>query len=222
MALRRSCVPVQPEAIPAEVRQTLSSQNRRGATLCSSGLARVPAALGFFKPLVVIPSWALRDFSSTELHAVVLHELAHLDRWDDWSNLAQKVLRGLFFFHPAMWWIDTRLSLEREMACDDLVLARTANPRQYAECLVSLAEKWGIGDDIIRNDLVDKSTPAEKRQLHDALYEPFEHVTEWLNSFAGRPLSPEAEAFMYMQTALDEMGFYIIEEKRAKSPGSSE
>jgi hypothetical protein len=87
--------------------------------------------------------------------------------------------------------------------------------------LVPLAEKWGIGDDIIRNDLVDKSTSAEKRELHDALYEPFEGVTEWLNSFAGRPLPPEAEAFMYMQTALDEMGYYIREEKRAKSPESS-
>ncbi|MBA3913417.1 MAG: M56 family metallopeptidase [Acidobacteriales bacterium] len=140
-ALHRSCIPVVAEKIPAEVLQTLNSQNRRRAVLCTSELARVPAALGFFKPLVVIPSWALRDFSSTELNAVVLHELAHLDRWDDWSNLAQKVLRAVFFFHPAMWWIDTRLSLEREMACDDLVLARTANPRQYAECLVSLVEK---------------------------------------------------------------------------------
>lgn len=84
--------------------------------------------------------------------------------------------------------------------------------------LVPLAEKWGVGDDIIRNDLVDKSTTAEKRELHDALYEPFERVTEWLNSFAGRPLPPEAEAFMYMQTALDEIGYYILEEKRAKSP----
>ncbi len=87
--------------------------------------------------------------------------------------------------------------------------------------LVPLAEKWGIGDDIIRNDFIDKSSSVEKRELHDALYEPFERITEWLNSFAGRPRSPEAEAFMYMQTALDEMGYYILEEKRAAPPGSS-
>jgi hypothetical protein len=83
--------------------------------------------------------------------------------------------------------------------------------------LVPLAEKWGIGDDIIRNDLVDKSTSTEKRELHDALYDPFERVTEWLDSFAGRPFSPEAEAFMYMQLALNEMGYYVLEEKRARS-----
>jgi hypothetical protein len=87
--------------------------------------------------------------------------------------------------------------------------------------IVPLAEKWGIGDDIVRNDLIEKSSSVEKRELHDALYEPFQRITEWLNSFAGRPLSPEAEAFMYMQTALDEMGYYILEEKRAARPESS-
>ena len=88
--------------------------------------------------------------------------------------------------------------------------------------MVALAEKWGIGDDIIRNDLIDKSSDAAKRELHDAMYAPFEEITEWLNSFAGRPLPPEAEAFMYMQTALDEMGSYILDEKRAASRESSE
>ena len=86
--------------------------------------------------------------------------------------------------------------------------------------LVPLAEKWGIGDDIIRNDLINKSSSAEKRELHDSLYAPFERISEWLASFPGRPLSAEAEAFMYMQTALDEMGYYILEEKRAASPAS--
>ena len=140
-ALRKSCTPVQSAALNPELRQILATQNKRHAVLCSSEQARVPAAVGFLKPIVVVPEWALRDLSPQELNTVVLHELAHLDRWDDWTNLAQKVLRAVFFFHPAMWWIDNRLSLEREMACDDAVLAQTANPRQYAECLVSLAEK---------------------------------------------------------------------------------
>src|SRR5581483_6024845 len=101
----------------------------------------VPTAVGFFRPMVILPAWTVDELSLEELNAVVLHEMAHLRRWDDWSNLAQKVIRALFFFHPAVWWIDNRLTLEREMACDDLVLAETSNPRAYAECLVSLAEK---------------------------------------------------------------------------------
>ena len=70
-----------------------------------------------------------------------MHELGHLKRWDDWTNLGQKVVRALLFFHPAVWWIDSRLSLEREIACDEFVVAKTSDARGYARCLVSVAEK---------------------------------------------------------------------------------
>jgi beta-lactamase regulating signal transducer with metallopeptidase domain len=44
-------------------------------------------------------------------------------------------------FHPVVWWLDSKLTLEREMACDDMVLRRTENPNAYARCLATLAEK---------------------------------------------------------------------------------
>jgi hypothetical protein len=44
-----------------------------------------------------------------------------------------------------VWWIDGKLTLEREMACDDLVLAKISNPRTYAKSLLSLAERVGLG-----------------------------------------------------------------------------
>ncbi len=113
----------------------------RNVVLLRSSHLRVPTAVGFFAPAVILPDWALRDLSGAELNAVVLHEVAHLRRRDDWTNLAQQVLKAVFFFHPAVWWIERKLTLEREMACDSFVLARTDNPHAYAECLVSLAEK---------------------------------------------------------------------------------
>jgi hypothetical protein len=88
-----------------------------------------------------LPAWALRELPPDDLNVILLHEFAHLRRWDDWTNLIQKIVRALFFFHPAVWWIENRLSVEREMACDDAVLAETANPHGYATCLVSLLEK---------------------------------------------------------------------------------
>jgi CDP-glycerol glycerophosphotransferase (TagB/SpsB family) len=79
--------------------------------------------------------------------------------------------------------------------------------------LIPLAEKWGIGDDIIRNDYIEQASDIEKRELHDAFYEPFEQITEWLGTFEKGSLTEEAEAFMYAQGALDEMGYYILDEK---------
>ena len=140
--LRRSCVPIEAAALDPRLRKTLEEfDSPRPVTVCVSDHLRVPTAVGFMKPLVVLPSWTMEELSAPELNTILLHELAHLRRWDDWTNLIQRVLGALLFFHPAVWWIEKKLALEREMACDDLVLAKTASPRAYAECLVSLAEK---------------------------------------------------------------------------------
>jgi hypothetical protein len=140
--LRENCVPVDLAALDPLLQKTLAEfDSPRTVTLCVSDELRVPTAIGFTKPRVVIPSWTVEELSSLELNAILLHELAHLRRRDDWTNLIQKIVGALLFFHPAVWWIEKKLALEREMACDDLVLAETASPRAYAECLVSLAEK---------------------------------------------------------------------------------
>ena len=140
--LRRSFLPVDSDLLDSSLRATL--QRHRGGRLVSlyeSDHVQVPTALGWLKPAIVLPHWAMQELSPAELNQVLLHELAHLRRWDDWTNLAQKVVKALFFFHPAVWWIEKKVSLEREMACDDAVLAETASPRAYAECLAHLAEK---------------------------------------------------------------------------------
>jgi hypothetical protein len=113
----------------------------RQVKLCVSRDVAVPAAFGFFRPAIVFPAGLLPQLSTEEIKVILLHELAHLRRWDDWTNLAQKIVKAAFFFHPAVWWIENRLTLEREMACDDIVLAQTASPRAYASSLISFAEK---------------------------------------------------------------------------------
>jgi Zn-dependent protease with chaperone function len=140
--LRKSCVPVGVASLDPVLQKTFAEfDSPRAVTLCVSDDLRVPTAIGFTKPLVVIPSWTMQELSTLELNSILLHELAHLRRRDDWTNLIQKIVGALLFFHPAVWWIEKKLALEREMACDDLVLAQATSPRAYAECLVALAEK---------------------------------------------------------------------------------
>lgn len=140
--LRRSCIAVDPAKLDVAIQNTVAEfASSRQVTLAMSESVSVPAAIGFFKPMVVIPGWALRELPPEELNIILLHEFAHVRRWDDWTNLLQKVVRAIFLFHPAVWWIDGRLALEREMACDDEVVAGTGNPRGYAKCLISLLEK---------------------------------------------------------------------------------
>ncbi|HZQ21833.1 MAG TPA: M56 family metallopeptidase [Terriglobales bacterium] len=140
--LRRSGRPLQPDELHPSLHDLVKRfQAERDFQLCTSDRVHVPTALGFWNPAIVLPGWTVRELSQAELRAVLMHEFAHLRRWDDWSNLVQKILGALFFFHPAVWWVEKHLALEREMACDEHVLAGTENPRAYAECLVSLAEK---------------------------------------------------------------------------------
>jgi Zn-dependent protease with chaperone function len=181
--LRRGCVPVDPARLDVLLQNTLarlglsqsglsqsglsqsgssqggSSENasQRPVELCISNLVQVPTAIGLVKPAVILPSWILQELSPQELNQILLHELAHLRRRDDWTNLAQKLVKALFFFHPAVWWIERKISLEREMACDDAVVAETASPRAYAECLAHLAEKTLLQRSLAQQSLAQQS-----------------------------------------------------------------
>jgi beta-lactamase regulating signal transducer with metallopeptidase domain len=139
--LRKTCTPLDPATLASELQETLQHAENRRARLCLSDQVRVPTVLGLWKPAIVFPRWAMHELSPAELNQILLHELAHLRRYDDWTNLAQQLVRAVFFFHPAVWWIEGRVSLEREIACDDAVIAATHSARSYAECLAHLAEK---------------------------------------------------------------------------------
>jgi beta-lactamase regulating signal transducer with metallopeptidase domain len=112
----------------------------RRLELCTSNEVDRPTVIGFFSPRIVLPEWLLERLSPAELNQVVLHEAGHLSRRDDWLNLVQKLALVLFPLNPALAWIERRLCLERELACDESVLRATGAPIAYAECLARIAE----------------------------------------------------------------------------------
>src|SRR5262249_12786829 len=140
--LRRNCRQLSPELLGPELHEAINKLRwSRPVSILVSERVEAPGAIGFLRPAIVLPPWILEDLAATELKYVILHELAHLERWDDWSNLAQKLVKALLFFHPGVWWIERKLSLDREMACDDAVVARAENAHVYAQCLATVAEK---------------------------------------------------------------------------------
>jgi beta-lactamase regulating signal transducer with metallopeptidase domain/biopolymer transport protein ExbD/C-terminal processing protease CtpA/Prc len=98
-----------------------------------------PVLIGILRPIILLPPAAVTGYSPDEIEMVLLHELAHVRRWDNLINLLQRLIEALLFFHPAVWLVSNWVRREREACCDELVVARTQHPHAYAELLVALA-----------------------------------------------------------------------------------
>ncbi|MGH9949452.1 MAG: M56 family metallopeptidase [Pyrinomonadaceae bacterium] len=121
----------------------LKMNSRRRVDLGSSSDIPMPIAAGFRNVMILIPEKLLGRVSQAEFEQIALHELAHIRRFDNWTNLGQKLIEAAFFFHPIVWWAGSRLDIEREIACDNGVISITGKPRSYAMCLTTLIESVG-------------------------------------------------------------------------------
>ncbi len=97
--------------------------------------------MGIFRPLILLPAAALAGWEPQQLEMVLLHELAHVRRFDNLVNLLQRLVESLLFFHPMVWIVSGWVRREREHCCDDVVVARTQQPRAYAEILIHFADQ---------------------------------------------------------------------------------
>jgi beta-lactamase regulating signal transducer with metallopeptidase domain len=132
--LKLTATPVSPDWQLHVSRLCVTHGIRRQPQLLVSSHASGPMSLGFLRPAIVIPLTLLERLSHSELEQIVLHELAHLHRRDDWSNLAQKLIEAVLPIQPAVYWLGYQMSLAREMACDDWVIAATGTPWSPACC----------------------------------------------------------------------------------------
>jgi hypothetical protein len=126
--------------LDAEMQSIVVRPGSRAVEVRLSDAIDAPSVLGFFRPAVIVPRLLWSELAPSDLKQVILHEMAHLDRGDDWTNLLQKLLRALCPLNPALFWAERHLCLEREQACDDAVLDAAGNARAYATCLTKLAE----------------------------------------------------------------------------------
>ncbi len=111
--------------------------------VCLSDRARAPFAAGFFRRTVILPARLVAELRPQAVEAIVVHEVAHLRRGDVWTNALARVALALLAFNPAAWFVVRRLAMEREIACDDWVVARTGAGEDFARTLTALASGAG-------------------------------------------------------------------------------
>jgi len=113
---------------------------RRVIRYCECRMLRVPAVIGIFRPIVLLPMRALTGLSEEQLEAVIAHELGHIKRLDVAVNFFQVITETLFFFHPAVWWLNRRIRADREDCCDDVAMS-VGGGLGYARALATM-ESW--------------------------------------------------------------------------------
>jgi beta-lactamase regulating signal transducer with metallopeptidase domain len=138
---RRQSTVVSPSVL--EVCLTLQRQLGLDRAIAYSECAwlQAPAVIGWFRPVVFLPVTALSGLTEEQLALIIAHELAHIRRFDPFVNVFQVCVETLLFYHPAVWWLNKRIRVEREHCCDDTAVALCGNAVEYARAL-TLMEEW--------------------------------------------------------------------------------
>ena len=113
----------------------------RAVSLRRSLTQLMPVTVGTLAPSIVIPADA-DGWDEDRRRAVLLHELAHIARQDCLTQMLAAIACAVYWFHPGVWYVARRLRIEREVACDDRVLAAGAHAPEYAGHLLELAYSW--------------------------------------------------------------------------------
>ncbi len=139
--LKRESTVVDDEALLVMVKRQAGRVGLKTApavALCSR--VTVLTVIGVIKPVILLPASLAMGLAPQQLEALLAHELAHIRRFDLVVNLLQRLVEALLFFHPAVWFVSRRVSIERERACDDTVVAAGWQRVNYADALVRMAE----------------------------------------------------------------------------------
>ena len=117
----------------------------RPVLLLESCLAETPMVIGHLRPVILMPVGVVAGLPAAQIEAILIHELAHIRRYDYLINLLQQLVEGLLFYHPAVWWITRVIRNERESCCDDAVVSIHGDAHEYARALAALEQKRFAG-----------------------------------------------------------------------------
>ncbi|MFC5862983.1 TIGR03435 family protein [Acidicapsa dinghuensis] len=111
-----------------------------GARVFFSSSLIEPGVFGIVRPVLLLPAGIQDRLDRAQMQAVIAHEMCHVRRRDNLTFALHMVVEILFWFHPAVWWIRTRLIEEREWACDEAVLQSGNEAEVYAEGILNVCK----------------------------------------------------------------------------------
>lgn len=114
-----------------------------------SSLVDTPTVIGWMTPVILLPIAGFAGLSSSQVEAILAHELAHIRRHDFLVNLLQTLAETVLFYHPAVWWISARIRAEREHCCDEVALSVCGDAVSYAEALVELENRRTVQSGLV-------------------------------------------------------------------------
>jgi beta-lactamase regulating signal transducer with metallopeptidase domain len=139
-ALRRTGTPADSTFLEMVLRAAERTGVTRRIRVLMSSVAEVPSVIGWMRPVLLLPVTVATGLTPEQLEALIAHELAHVRRHDYLVNLAQTVIETVLFYHPAVWWVSSKIRYERELCCDDLAVAAVGDAASYARALARLEE----------------------------------------------------------------------------------
>src|SRR5262249_36577705 len=108
---------------------------------CESAENLMPMTWGWLRPVVLLPVEA-GQWTPQRKEIVLRHELAHVKRWDCLSQFIAQTACAVYWFNPLVWVAERRMCVERERACDDLVLEGGWKASDYASHLLEIAQSF--------------------------------------------------------------------------------
>ncbi|MBN1972192.1 MAG: leucine-rich repeat protein [Sedimentisphaerales bacterium] len=168
-----------------------------------------PSVCGLFKPIILIPKTLSEKINTIDLKAILLHELAHIKRYDLWVNLIQAILQIIYIYNPLLWIANIVIRNVREQAVDEMVLvAMGEQAEDYPKTLLNIS-KLSFGSAALSLRLIGV---AESKK---ALFTRIKHIT-------GRPFPTNAKLGLSGTLAIIIAAFIFLPMARAEKPVESD
>ena len=135
----------------------------------------VPLVIGYFKPVILFPLALATQLDIRHVEAILIHELSHIRRNDYLFNLIKTTIETLLFFNPFMWLTSRFIQIEREHACDDIVVEHTDAPLQYAHALLQL--------ELLKHNTQPAFALAATGETNQHLYQRIKRITNMKTSY---------------------------------------